>query len=218
MTIHFLVEGPSEVKLLDPWLRRVMRHQSFKIHPHQGKGRLELDRLNPDRRGLLDQLPQKLRGFAEVLKESCDAVVILVDADEQNCKELADSIRDAARVVAPRLKVVVRVAVEEVEAFYFGDLAAVKAAFPRADMKRCREFVPDSIVGTWEQFGEAIGSDGGNKTSWAEAIGAHLTITPGKSRSPSFRTFLNSVLELDACKPHRRPRRRVFHTSKKAKS
>jgi hypothetical protein len=217
MTIHFLVEGPSEVRLLQPWLKRAMKQHGFSVHPHQGKGTLDLARA-PDarRRGLLDQLPQKLKGFANALDGDCDAVVVLVDADDDDCKWLADSIRSAARQVAPKLKVVVRVAVEEVEAFYFGDLSAIHAAFPSADMKRCRAFEPDTVVGTWEAFGTAIGSDGGNKTRWAEAIGPHLTVDPKRSRSPSFRALLRSVLDLDRCAPERAKKRNFIFRSKRA--
>jgi hypothetical protein len=89
--------------------------------------------------------------------------------------------------IGSKLRVLVRLAVEEIEAFYLGDLRALERAFPEADMRRARAYVPDSICGTWELFGKIVRDGGGNKVAWAEAMGPRLTTQAERSRSPSFR-------------------------------
>lgn len=201
MTIHILVEGPSEHELLAVWLTRLRLAAgvSVRVHPHQGKGALPRDlaaRPDPRRRGLLDQLPAKLRGL-ENAANSMDSVVVLVDVDDDDCAALGSSIANAVRQCAPRLQVEVRLAVEETEAFYLGDLRGIKRAFPRANMALARDFTPDSICGTWEYFGRVVDDPGGNKVAWAGAMGPVLTTNPTKSRSPSFRALVRALRRLE---------------------
>ncbi len=199
MTIHVLVEGPSERALLERWAPRLLQDQVVKVHPHQGKGRLPKDSGRPPlprHRGLLDQLPAKLRGFATSLNVDADRVVVLVDADDEDVPSLYEDISEVVRRVSKALRVVVAIAVEETEAFYLGDLRALKAGFPNADMKQARAYVPDSICGTWELFGRIVGDGGGDKVAWAETIGPLLTTNERVSRSPSFRKLLMALNEL----------------------
>jgi len=199
MTIHILVEGPSERAFLEPWTRRFLRNEHVRVHPHQGKGKLpdDLDAPPDSRnRSLLHQLPAKLRAFASAPDSGELGVVILVDADQDDCEELASTLRKAVARVAGRLQVMVRIAVEEIEAFYLGDLHALKAAFPDADMRLARKYVPDSICNTWELFGQVVGDGGGNKVAWAEAMGAKVTTLPSKNRSPSFRALCRALKRL----------------------
>ena len=105
-------------------------------------------------------------------------------------------------------------AIEETEAFYLGDLRALRRAFPEADMERARAYVPDSICGTWEIFGEIVHDDGGNKVAWAEAMGPVITTSPGRSRSPSFRMLLKSLRELVPSPVVRKKSRHFRHPPK----
>jgi hypothetical protein len=164
MTIHVFVEGPSEVALIEPWSKRLLKGCPVKVHPHEGKGKLP-DNINatpnPRRRGLLDQLPAKLRAFAS--DTHIHGIVVLVDADDDMCTVLRTAIEQTAQTCAPKLRVVARIAIEETEAFYLGDLRALKRAFPDADMDRARGYEPDSIRGTWELLGEIVNVDSGDK-------------------------------------------------------
>lgn len=217
MTIHVLVEGPSERAFLDRWAPRLLPDQQVRVHPHQGKGSLPtaLD-TPPDRktRGLLDQLPAKLRGLAAALDQDLDGVLVLLDADDDNVDALAGDIRAVAEHCAPRLRVSVSLAVEEMEAFYLGDLRALQHAYPVADMKSARAYVPDSICGTWELFGQIVGDGGGNKVAWAEAMGPHVTTQPAQSRSPSFRDLIQQIRALVRVPPATQKRRRYRHPAK----
>lgn len=199
MTIHVFVEGPSEVALIEPWSKRLLKGCPVKVHPHEGKGRLPVDinaRPDPRHRGLLDQLPAKLRAFAS--DAHIHGIVVLVDADDDDCTALRTAIEQTAQTCSPNLRVVARIAIEETEAFYLGDLDALKRAFPDADMDRARSYKPDSICGTWEQLGEIINDDSGDKVGWAEKMGRILTTSPGKSRSPSFRALIRALRRLAA--------------------
>ena len=221
MTIHVLVEGPSERVLLERWATRLMRDAEVRVHPHQGKGTLPAKvgmRPDPSRRGLLDQLPAKLRGFSSSLKPLTDAVMVLVDADDDDPADLARSIEAVAKKVAPNLSVVVRLAVEETEAFYLGDLNALARTFPEADLRAARRYQADSICGTWELFGRIVGDGGGNKVAWAEAMGPALTVRPAKSRSPSFRGLISGLLSLVSPAARRTKVRAYRHLPKKRRA
>lgn len=221
MTIHILVEGPSERAFIEPWAARLLNRYPVRVHPHEGKGRLPQDpavRPEPHLRGLLHQLPAKLRAFASSLDLKNDSVLILVDADNDKCVDLAMRLRDVAAQVAPGLRVVVRIAVEETEAFYLGDLKAVRKAFPDADMDMARNYVPDSIGETWELFGRVVHDGGGNKVAWGAAIGPFLTTDPAKSRSPSFRALCRGLLCLASpAPPADKPTRKYRHLARTEK-
>lgn len=209
MRIHVLVEGPSERVFVEQWAPRAFRGHEFVVRPHQGKGTLpqNLDaKPDPKHRGLLDLLPATLRAYAATPALAADGVLVLVDADDADYSALEARLIDIAVQTLP-LRVVVRFAVEELEAFYLGDLRALKAAFPRADLAKATAYVPDSIVGTAEFFGDVIGDDGLRKVVWAESMGARLTTKPSQSRSPSFRSLCKGISELVATvNPSKRPR------------
>jgi hypothetical protein len=218
VTIHVLVEGPSEQALLERWAPRLLGSGEVRVHPHQGKGTLPEDlEARPDarHRGLLDQLPAKLRGFANALHSKDHHVVVLVDADDDDPATLADGISAAAARIAPDLSVTVRLAVEETEAFYLGDQKALWKAFPGADMAKARSYTPDSIIGTWELFGSIVDDGGGNKVAWAEAMGPVLTTVASQNRSPSFQRLVAGLLGLAPTKPAKPAKRRYRHPPKK---
>lgn len=227
MTIHILVEGPSERAFLDRWAPRLLRDEHIRVHPHQGKGKLptNLDSV-PDskHRGLLDQLPAKLRGFANSLNPVSDGVLILVDADDEVPANCLSAIQAVVTHCASQINSRVSIAIEETEAFYLGDLRALRAAYPDADMQLAEAYVPDSICGTWELFDDIIKDGGGNKVAWAEMMGPKVTIVPAQSRSPSFKALISNLRALTAAaktastkKAPRRPQKRprAPHTGKR---
>lgn len=219
MTIHVLVEGASELAFLDRWAPRLLPDQIVRVHPHKGKGSLpRVVDSPPDRkaRGLLDQLPATLRGYATSLDKREDSVLVLVDADADDVERLMNDLRAVAAQCAPQIRVGVSVAVEEMEAFYLGDLRALQRAYPAADMEAARAYRPDSICGTWELFGQIVDDGGGNKVAWALAMGPQVTTRPAESRSPSFRKM---VQELHALVPDAQPaqRKRPYRHRAKAR-
>jgi hypothetical protein len=191
MHIHVLVEGASEKALLDAFLPRFQPSHKHTVHAHQGKGSLPapggVD--DPKRRGLLDQLPAKLRAFGRTLDPSAERVLVLVDADSDGCEVLKARIDQVVRACRPPPTAMVRIAVEETEAFYLGDKRAIRAAFGRVRRAPYEAYVQDSICGTWEVFQAVIAAPYGAKVRWAEQIGPHLSVAESgrhRNRSPSF--------------------------------
>ena len=198
MKLHVLVEGPSEEAWLRPWLRRFLPPHTCHIIPHQGKGKLARNFAVPvdeKQRGLLDQLPAKLRVYGRALNSSTDRVVVLVDADAQDCVDLKKRITDCVAACVPPPIVLVRIAVEESEAFFLGDTAAMKAAFGKLKTAKLNTYQQDSVCGTWEIFRDVIGVSVGSedKVGWAETIAPHLSLDPKKNKSPSFRILCSGL-------------------------
>jgi hypothetical protein len=200
MRLHILVEGASEQALLEAWLPRFLPSgHTYKIIRHQGKGKLPKnpsEKPNPRHHGLLDQLPAKLRAFGKSFNPETDRVLVLVDSDNDDCFDLKNRMTDLLNYCKEIPTVLFRIAIEETEAFYLGDLNAVKKAFPKAKKKN---YVQDSICGTWELFRDVIGEESENKVGWAKQIGLYLT-TQWKgtqaNRSASFRHFCKAILYL----------------------
>jgi hypothetical protein len=170
----------------------------FQVHSFQGKA------------DLLGKLESRLRGYATWLPDDW-RIVIVVDCDADDCyalkqrlEEIADSagLRTRSQAGPSSWQLVNRIAIEELEAWYFGDWKAVQSAYPRVsqtvtERKAFRN--PDAILGgTWEAFERILKRYGYFKTGLrkveaARAIGAHLN--PSRSRSHSFLKFYEAVTE-----------------------
>ncbi len=95
-----------------------------------------------------------------------------------------------------------RVAVEELEAWYLGDLTAIRAAYPRvpATLNKKRGLRnPDSVAGgTWEALDRVLKKAGYpaglRKIAAAEAIAPHME--PSRNTSHSFQIFWQGVERL----------------------
>ena len=84
MHIEFLVEEPSAEAALSKLVPKILGQDfSFNIHPHQGK---------PD---LLNKLLPRLRGYKTWLPEDW-RIVVLVDADDEDCRELKGRLEKKA--------------------------------------------------------------------------------------------------------------------------
>jgi hypothetical protein len=194
-----LVEEPSMEAFLRALLPRLLpRDRTFEVHPFQGKS------------DLLDKLEARLRGYAAWLPDDW-RIAIVVDRDDDDCRELKQRLEDIAaraglrtrtRAGAARWQLVNRIAIEELEAWYFGDWAAVRAAYPRASASipnRQGFRDPDAIAGgTWETFERVMRKHGYFKGGLAKleaarAIGA--CVDPSRSQSRSFQVFCSAVSE-----------------------
>ena len=98
-----------------------------------------------------------------------------------------------------------RIAVEELEAWYFGDWQAVCAAYPRVSPntpRQARYRDPDAIAGgTWEAFERILQQHGYFKPGLAKvqaaaAIGQQ--IDPARNRSHSFAVLRDAIAEATA--------------------
>lgn len=200
MTRHFkiLVEEPSMEVFLRGLLPRLLpKDRTFEIHPFQGK------------QDLFAKLKARLRGYAAWLPPDW-RIVVVVDRDDDDCRMLKQQMEDLAakaglqsRTRSPAFwQLVNRIAIEELEAWYFGDWDAVVAAYPRISRnipKRSGYRNPDAIVGgTWESFERLLQRHGYfkgglRKIEAARTLGQYLE--PSRCQSPSFQCFRDALLE-----------------------
>jgi hypothetical protein len=177
LRLHILVEGPSEEALLKTWFPRFLPQHTFRIIRHEGKGKLSArpsDRPIPRHTGLLDLLPATLRAYGRSLDPATDRVLVLLDLDRDSCLDLKQRLTLTLEACNPKPTVLFRFAIEETEAFYLGDQAAIRRAFPDARLKRMQHYIQDSICGTWEVFQQVIGANIEDKPGWARRMAPHL--------------------------------------------
>ena len=203
MHLVVLVEDESTEKALERVIPRILPAcPRPAIHPFQGK------------HDLLRKLPARLRAYARWLPADW-RIVVLIDEDRQNCHQLKAQLEQAARQAGlttrssagegQQCQVLTRIAIEELEAWFFGDLAALRAAYPRvpATLDRNQRYRdPDAIAGgTWEALERVLQRaryfDGGMpKIEVAKEVSKHMD--PAVNRSHSFQVFRQGLLELAA--------------------
>jgi Domain of unknown function (DUF4276) len=202
-----MLEGASDVPVVrEVFVRRfgMVENHDFRLHPHQGKGTLHADPLHKPtvmQRGLLDQLPAKLRGMAHYPSDTC--VLVLLDVDDDDCEILLNTLKVGLLTKLPRRPPTVefRLAIEEIESWLIADTQAVKSAFPRAKLGGLKSVDPDERIGAWEFLAKALGSrpdstTGADKFAWAAQIAPHLNLDDAPS--PSFRRFIAAIERLCA--------------------
>lgn len=170
----------------------------FKLITFQGK------------QDLMKNLPARLEAYAKYFREAY-RLVVLVDRDQDDCRVLKAQLEAEAtgagllsRTVArsPIYTIVNRLVIEELEAWYFGDWQAVRAAYPRVSPHVPQKVAfrdPDAIAGgTWEAF-ERILQSAGYHTTGLRKIEAARTIAPylepANNSSRSFQVFRDTMLE-----------------------
>jgi len=202
MHIEILVEDTSGGKLLESVLPKILGEQgephTWRVHSYKGIGRIPKNLKAGDdsrKRILLDQLPRLLRGYGN--DPGTDAVLVVLDADRRNCVEFLTELKTLAAGCKPAPNTLFRIAIEEMEAWYFGDRQALIAAYPKAKGEVLRHYEQDSVCGTWELLADAIYPGGASvikkigwpesgrvKCEWAERIGPLLDLE--RNVSPSF--------------------------------
>jgi len=194
MIIEVLTEGASDVPVIREVLSRhfsLDEHVDFRIHPHRGRGNIPADvhaQPHPRHRGLLDQLPAKLRGFGRYMGDQF-LVLVLIDADNDDSESLLANLNSMLEQLLIRpSRVLFRLAIEETESWFLADKDALRDAFPKANLVLIRDIAADSRVGAWERLAECLGRNtaevtGSDKTYWAEAISPHLNFDAPHSPS-----------------------------------
>jgi hypothetical protein len=214
MHFEILVEDQSGKKALDILMPKIIGDaHTFIVHPYKGIGRIPKnmsDAAYASKRILLDNLPKLLKGYGKTFAgyQNYPAAVILVcDLDDKCLKKFHAELSGVHNLCNPRPDTRFCIAIEEGEAWFLGDLAAVKTAYPRAKDTVLNSYVNDSICGTWEKLAEAVYQGGvsvlsakgwqaigAEKSKWAESIAPHMVIE--NNRSQSFNYFLGKIREL----------------------
>jgi hypothetical protein len=74
--------------------------------------------------------PSILRGYGKT--PGIDAVVVVLDSDRRNCVDFLAELKALAASCNPVPDTLFRIAIEEMEAWYFGDQQALTAAYPES--------------------------------------------------------------------------------------
>jgi hypothetical protein len=197
--VEILVEEQSMEEAIRILVPRLVNNVTYGVYSHQGK------------HDLLRRLPDRLRAYARFLPSDW-RIVVVVDRDDDDCHKLKSRLDECAvraglttrtAVGGASCQVVNRVAIEELEAWYFGDWQAVVRAYPRVPRevpRRSRYRDPDAICGgTWEALERILRrsgyfSGGLRKTEAAQSIVARME--PDSNSSHSFRAFRDAILEM----------------------
>lgn len=212
MHIEVLVEDSSGEKLLQVLLPQLIGPQgnphTWRLHAYKGIGRIPsglVTKADPAKRILLDQLPKLMRGYGKT--PGIDVVVIVLDADKRECSEFLSDLKTAAAACNPTPNTLFRLAIEEIEAWYFGDRDALLKAYPRAKLDVLGKYVQDSACDTWELLADAVytgGSAAIKKTGWPLpgqvkhewAIKIGPLMNPDRNISPSFGKLRDGLRQL----------------------
>ncbi|MBF0153870.1 MAG: hypothetical protein HQL64_09055 [Magnetococcales bacterium] len=215
MHFEILVEDQSGKKALDLMVPKIVGEgHTCKVHSYKGVGRIPKDlrgTTDPNKRILLDRLPRLLRGygnkFSSYPSDYSAVVIVVCDLDDKCLKEFRRELYAILNACHPLPKAHFCIAIEEGEAWFLGDLSAIKTAYPQAKETVLNGYVNDAVCGTWEKLADAIypgGADrlkaqgwqsiGAEKTKWADNITPHLNMDENKS--PSFIYFRDKLREL----------------------
>lgn len=209
MNFEILVEDMSGGKLLESLVPKILGYDScshsWRIHTYRGLGRLPKNlkaESDPSKRKLLHRLPDILAGYDR--SPGYDFVMVLMDSDARDCKAMLHELKEIPAQKELKIPVMFRLSIEEVEAWYFGDRAAIAAAYPKARLQKLASYQQDSVCGTWEALleithqriaksvkGSGWMAAGKIKHEWATLIGPFMDID--RNESPSFQKFKNGL-------------------------
>ena len=206
MHFEFLVEDQSSAKAMEILLQKILEDKTtYRILPYKGLGHLPKDlkpKTDASKRKLLDQLPKLLRGYGRV--PDIGHIIIICDLDDKNRKQFLSELNNVLNTCYPKPNAHFCLAIEEFEAWYLGDLAAVKEAYPKAKDTILNGYKNDDICGTWELLADAVYKGGRHnlikqgwqavgkeKSIWAEKISPCMKID--NNISPSFNNMLKQV-------------------------
>lgn len=202
MQLEVFVEELSAEAALEHVLPRILGTAwEVNYHPFQGKS------------DLLKSLPARLRGYSPWLPDDW-RILVLIDEDREDCEALKRQLEDVAKAAGLTTKsstgsgpfqVPNRIAVEELEAWFFGDVDALLAAYPKVPSslgKKAGYRNPDAIKeGTWEALDRVLRKAGADwpkggmpKVEVAQSISRHMV--PDRNRSHSFRVFVEGLQAL----------------------
>lgn len=205
MHVEFLLEEPSSEAFFAEFLPRISSPDvTWQLNAFQGKA------------DLLTNLESRLKGYSRWIPNDW-RIVVLVDEDRENCKQLKAKLENAAKKAGLVTKtsskgrsftVLNRIAVEELEAWFFGDVPTLCSAYPGVPSSLDRQEKyrsPDSIAGgTWESIERVLQRAGHfpgglGKIELARTMGKH--IQPERNKSNSFQCLLAGLQKLGMTGP-----------------
>ncbi len=177
---------------------------TFETHFFQGK------------EDLFSKLPGRLKGYKKWIPDDW-RIIILVDRDNEDCQELKKELEETAieagfmtKTLAKskkkkKYKLINRIMIEELEAWFFGDIPALTKAYPKVSKhlnQNSKYRDPDDIKGgTWEALQEVLQRKGyhqGGLEKLRAARDISQYMNPTENTSTSFQVFYHCLLEIMA--------------------
>lgn len=174
--VVFLLEEYSMKALLDRLLPRLFPDLVFLCVPHEGKGDLE------------KSIPRKLRAW----REPGVRFVVVRDNDRGDCMDLKAHLRGLC-AGRPEEDCLIRIACQELEAWYLGEPDALADAFGKESLRgigaRARFRKPDDIAYPARVLAQLVPQY--QKIGSARLLANHLDRQ--RNRSPSFQALMNGI-------------------------
>ena len=172
----FLLEERSMKVLLDGLLPRLFPDLAFLCVPHEGKQDLE------------KSIPRKLRAW----REPGVRFVVLRDNDGGDCQALKGQLRALCHS-GGREDTLIRIACQELEAWYLGEPEALAEAFDKDQLRpigrRARYRDPDAVVRPASALAELVPEF--QKVSGARRMASRLSRE--RNRSRSFQVLIEGI-------------------------
>lgn len=160
---------------------------------------------------LLKLLPARLKAYAQFLPANA-VVLVVVDRDDDDCRLLKQRLERAARDAGlttrsnpgqAGFQVINRIAIEELESWFFGDWPALCTAYPKLSVsvpQRAGLRDPDAIKGgTWEALERELKRKGYFRTGLRKLELARTVsplMDPARNRSASFSSLRQALQAL----------------------
>ena len=215
MHFEILVEDQSGKKTLDILMPKIIGSKhTYRVISYRGIGRIPKNlksRTEARNRILLDRLPELLKGYGNTYASNpakySTVLIVVCDLDDKCLKTFRQKLLVLLNACNPKIETRFCIAVEEGEAWFLGDISAIKAAYPKAKNNVLNNYKNDSICGTWELLAEAVFTGGlralkkedkqavgREKSIWAQKITPYMNVE--QNASPSFRYFRDKIREL----------------------
>lgn len=203
MHLEVLLEEPSAEAALDNLLPALLPEgTTWRFHVFSGKA------------DLLRHLASRLKGYATWLPDDW-RILVLVDRDGTDCQRLLERLEQSAAAAGlatkvsnrgGRFTVLNRLAIEELEAWFFGDVEALSQAYPGvsphlAHRRGLRS--PDQIAGgTWEALQRELKRAGHYRNTGLPKIEVATNVSrhmvPARNTSRSFKGLVLGLRALMA--------------------
>jgi hypothetical protein len=190
--LEVLVEEPSAEAALKALLPKIVPGVAFEIISFNGKD------------NLLRRLPIRLRDYAYYWAQAGLRIVILLDRDDDDCTALKARLVEIANEAGlPVQAALFRIVIEELEAWFLGDVRALHTAYPRVpsslgSQEKFRD--PEAVPGgAWEGLEHVLRRHGYHKKGLrkvqaAADIAPHMDVE--NNRSQSFQAFRDGLRRL----------------------
>jgi hypothetical protein len=151
--------------------------------------------------GKADIIHQKKRLESKVFNFGCEVVFIVRDSDGANVGDITNAIESAYSTTRIRLRYKVCIAIEELEAWFLGDLGSVRSIYKLpVNSSRIPESNVDNIRDPKERLKEYIIKESKGKAQYLPSdtvrMANNLDIETARSRSNSFDYFYQTVVAI----------------------